>query len=145
VAWGFIRAGGRWDPDDIEIIRDWGYRNQSTDGIPSSISYSPSLEIGLRDEPGVRMIPRATGRLEVEDREQELQYILEALDHLSDLNFEKRKAHNKGFNPEFERSEQMTKTYLSAVFRHVAQHFERTLGQIYQLVPIELILVAQTV
>lgn len=76
----------------------------------------------------------------------ELENILETLDHLEDLDLEKRKAQNQTLSLEFEGPGRMARTYLTAVYELVVKSVGRRIRlEILHDLPIDVVLVAQVV
>ena len=80
--------------DDVEIVGYWGSRMGNQDKVPSVISYSACSE-AQEEQWGSDLSPDAIAmvntKLELEvqdDKSDELELILQALDGMHDLNFQ---------------------------------------------------------
>jgi hypothetical protein len=114
--------------DDVVIIDDWGTKQGSNHHkIPSVYSYSPAssareLQWGASVSPDAVTMVNTKLELDVQDNKQdELDLLLQVLDGVSNLDFEAVKK-SRGY-PEYswKNPEEIVADYLKQVFQHLNQ------------------------
>ncbi len=124
------------EPGIINIVKDWGREMSNTDKVPSVISYSavsndeyPEQQWGSDLSPDAVAMVNSKLELDVQDnKSDELDLILQALDGMSDLNFDNVKS-AKGY-PDYtwKAPEDIVTDYLTKVFEVVQSALAEKLG-----------------
>jgi hypothetical protein len=116
----------------IEIVRDWGSACMSNlDKIDSVISYSARTRDGQEANWGSNLAPGAIAmkhmklRLDVQSVSEEIDFILQMLDGIHDLNFEKIKRSGRMEEYTHKPADAVVTDYLTKVFEHVLQTVDR--------------------
>jgi hypothetical protein len=118
---------------DINVVKDWGQGPQmnNTEKVPSVISYSPcsdeeEQQFGFSLSPEAVAMVNTKLELDVQDNKvDELDLILQALDGMDNLSFEKVKNSNGYPAYTWKAPEEIVTDYLEKVFPYVNRILEK--------------------
>ncbi|KAH0558447.1 hypothetical protein GP486_004893 [Trichoglossum hirsutum] len=137
-------AGNQADLSRIDPILFWGPQMGNHDKIPSVISYSPASS-EEEQQWGTSLSPEAVAmvhtklELDVHDTSEELESIVQALDGMSNLHFQKVKA-AKGL-PEYtwKGPEEIVEDYLTKVFDYLIEAVDDFTEELRAEIPVDIV------
>lgn len=137
--------------DEIDIVDDWGPQMGNSAKIPSVISYSPSSR-AQEQQWGASISPDAitmiNTKLELDlldNKSEELDLILQALDGMNNLNFEHVKA-AKGY-PEYtwKGPRDIVTDYLTKVFQYLSLEIKNFSPEFSARIPVDIVITVPVV
>jgi hypothetical protein len=137
--------------DEIDIVEDWGRQMGNSAKIPSVISYSPCTRAqeqqwGASISPDAITMINTKLELDLQDnKSEELDLILQALDGMNNLHFEHVKA-SKGY-PEYtwKGPGDIVTDYLTKIFQYLSLAIKNFSPELRARIPVDIVVTVPVV